>query len=94
MNQLYRPGKCPILQKPDVCQASITIICNYDVDCSENKKCCSDGCQRRCVYAAGAPTPTRGGGGGGGGAGEVRTQAPTQGTRRPGFVIYYYLYHH
>jgi hypothetical protein len=75
VNQLYRHGKCPILRKPDVCETGTKVECNYDVDCTQPKKCCSDGCQRRCVNAAGGPIPTGGGGG---------TKSTGQGTSRPG----------
>ncbi|XP_032218332.1 uncharacterized protein LOC116601533 isoform X2 [Nematostella vectensis] len=46
---LDKPGQCPILEMPEVCNPH-AYECNYDVDCwDSDKKCCDNGCTSVCV---------------------------------------------
>ena len=46
---LGKEGKCPYTKVPENCPASNFEECQVDKDCSGDRKCCQNGCNRRCI---------------------------------------------
>ncbi|VDH99394.1 Hypothetical predicted protein [Mytilus galloprovincialis] len=49
-------GKCPKSSKSNIeCPAKLSHSCDTDYDCSGGKKCCTFGCNRKCIYPKHGP---------------------------------------
>lgn len=44
-----KKGKCPYTKVPENCPVVSFEECQVDKDCSGDKKCCQNGCDRRCI---------------------------------------------
>ena len=61
--KMEKPGKCPPLSskaKQIECPEIETVAqaCFHDGNCAEDKKCCSDGCNVKCLQPGPNPEPT------------------------------------
>lgn len=59
---MAKTGECPRIKIADLSECpppeDDTNDCFMDSDCNGTKKCCSDGCNLKCMPAQSLPTPT------------------------------------
>ena len=60
-----KPGRCPPVKvtNPDMCESQVD-ICDFDVRCRDQQKCCFNGCHKECLEPVEkrdkCPKPTKG----------------------------------